>query len=68
MGTLFRNMKIRKSRGDNCKRSVLSAGGWGLGVGRAGAKDCYFFIINNLLKFNFKNFVYILFSFKNHYR
>ena len=34
---------------------------WGLGVGRARARDCCFFIINNLLKVNLKNFVYILF-------
>ena len=50
-----------KSRANNWKRSeLLSAGDWGLAVETAGARHCYFFITNNLLKFNFKDFVYIL--------
>lgn len=50
-----------KSRGNNWKRSeLLSAAEWGLAVERAGARDCYFFITNNLLKFNFKDFVHVL--------
>lgn len=48
---------------EDISSGLLPSGEWALGAGRPGARDCYFSATNNLLKFNLKNFVYILVSF-----